>query len=61
MKETDEKICNVQADFRNGMGCVDQVFSLRCITEKFMAEGLKVYCVFIDLEKAYNRVMRNEL
>ena len=61
MKETDEKIWDVQAGFRKGMGCADQVFSLRCITEKFMAKGQKVYCLFIDLEKAYDRVMRNEL
>ena len=28
MKETDEKIWDVQAGFRKGMGCTDQVFSL---------------------------------
>ncbi|KAI5642326.1 reverse transcriptase (RNA-dependent DNA polymerase) domain-containing protein [Phthorimaea operculella] len=43
------------------MGCTDQVFSLRCIAEKFLAKNQKVYCAFVDLEKAYDRVVRNEL
>jgi exonuclease III len=61
VKVTESKIWDVQAGFRRGMGCTDQVFSLRCITEKFLAKGQKVYCAFIDLEKAYDRVRRNEL
>lgn len=61
MSETERKIWDVQAGFRKGMGCSDQVFSLRCIAEKYLAKNQKVYCVFVDLEKAYDRVMRNEL
>ncbi|KAJ2945399.1 hypothetical protein O0L34_g204 [Tuta absoluta] len=61
MKETDEKVWDAQAGFRKGMGCTDHVFSLRCIAEKFLAKNQKVYCAFVDLEKAYDRVVRNEL
>ncbi|KAI5644163.1 reverse transcriptase (RNA-dependent DNA polymerase) domain-containing protein [Phthorimaea operculella] len=61
VKETDEKVWDAQAGFRKGMGCTDQVFSLRCIAEKFLAKNQKVYCAFVDLEKAYDRVVRNEL
>ncbi|KAI5639199.1 reverse transcriptase (RNA-dependent DNA polymerase) domain-containing protein [Phthorimaea operculella] len=61
LKETDEKVWDAQAGFRKGMGCTDQVFSLRCITEKFLAKNQKVFCTFVDLEKAYDRVVRNEL
>ena len=61
INETDGKMWDVQAGFRKGMGCTDQVFSLRCIAEKFLAKHQKVYCAFIDLEKAYDRVVRNEL
>lgn len=43
------------------MGCTDQVFSLCCIAEKFLAKNQKVYCAFVALEKAYDRVVRNEL
>ncbi|KAJ2941451.1 hypothetical protein O0L34_g3669 [Tuta absoluta] len=53
MKETDEKVWDAQAGFRKGMGCTDQVFSLRCIAEKFLAKNQKVYCAFVDMEKAY--------
>ncbi|KAI5644408.1 reverse transcriptase (RNA-dependent DNA polymerase) domain-containing protein [Phthorimaea operculella] len=61
VKETDEKVWDAQAGFRKGMGCTDQVFSLRCIAEKFLAKNQKVYCAFLDLDKAYDRVVRNEL
>ncbi|CAG5021593.1 unnamed protein product [Parnassius apollo] len=61
MKETDGKIWDVQAGFRKGMGCTDQVFSMRMIAEKFLAKNQKVFCAFMDLEKAYDRVDRNVL
>ena len=34
-------------------GCVDQMFALRCIVEKYLEKGKKVYGTFMDLEKAY--------
>ncbi|CAK1594622.1 unnamed protein product, partial [Parnassius mnemosyne] len=61
MEETDGKIWDVQAGFRKGMGCTDQVFSMRMIAEKFLAKNQKVFCAFMDLEKAYDRVDRNVL
>lgn len=61
MQKTDQSIWDVQAGFRKGMGCTDQVFSLRCLTEKHLAKHKKVYCAFVDLEKAYDRVDRKEL
>ncbi|CAK1597415.1 unnamed protein product [Parnassius mnemosyne] len=61
MKETDGKIWDVQAGFRKGMGCTDQVFSTRMIAEKFLAKNQKVFCAFMDLEKAYDRVDRDVL
>ena len=61
VNETDEKVWDAQAGFRKGMGCTDQVFSLRCIVEKYLAINKKIYCAFVDLEKAYDRVVRNEL
>ena len=61
IRVTDEKIWDVQAGFREGMGCMDQIFSLRCIAEKHLAKHKKVYCAFVDLEKAYDSVWREEL
>ncbi|CAK1596230.1 unnamed protein product, partial [Parnassius mnemosyne] len=61
MKETDGKIWDVQVGFRKGMGCTDQVFSMRMIAEKFLAKNQKVFCAFMDLEKAYDKVNRDML
>jgi len=44
-----------------GKGCVDQIFTLRMIVEKCLDVGKKVFAVFVDLEKAYDRVNRREL
>ena len=60
VRETDEKIWNVQAGFRRRMGCMDQIFSLHNIAKKFLAKNKNVFCLFVDLEKAYDKVMRNE-
>ena len=44
-----------------GRSTIDAIFSLRMLLEKW-SEGHKVvYCAFIDLEKAYDRVLREEL
>ena len=40
---------------------MDQIFSLRMITEKFLAVNQKVFCAFVDLEKAFDRVVRAKL
>ena len=47
-----------QGGFRKGKGCVDQIFVLRSIIEKYLERGRKVYAAFMDLEKAYDRVDR---
>ena len=44
-----------------GKGTTDVTFALRMLMEKHKEGQRKVYCVFVDLEKAYNRVSREEL
>ena len=44
-----------------GRGCVDQIFVVRQLCEKFLAKGREVYFAFIGLEKAYDRVDRRTL
>ena len=56
MKVTEHKICEEQAGFRKGRGCVDQIFILRLVVEKFLAKNKKLYVAFMDLEKAYDKV-----
>ncbi len=46
--------------FRKGKGCVDQIFVVRQLCEKYLAKG-KVFWAFMDLEKAYDRTDREGL
>ena len=45
-----------QCGFRHGRGCMDQVFAVRQVSEKYLANGKDV---FWDLEKAYDTVDRH--
>ena len=58
---TEQVISEVQGGFRRGRGCMDQVFIVRQICEKYLAKGKNVYFAFMDLEKAYDRVDRDAL
>ena len=37
------------------------MFALRMLTEKYREGQRELHCVFVDLEKAYDRVSREEL
>src|SRR5215469_12641453 len=50
-----------QSGFRKGRGCIDQIFAIKCLCEKFREKGRDVYIAFMDLEKAYDRVDREAL
>ena len=39
----------------------DAVFALRMLMEKYGEGQRELHCVFVDLEKAYDRVAREEL
>merc|ERR1711911_567486 len=58
---TEEMIGEEQCGFRVGRGCVDQVFSLKQLSEKCVAKGKSLYVAYMDLEKAYDRVDRNAM
>ena len=47
--------------FTPGRGCNDQIFSLRQIVDKHLMVNKKVFCAFVDLEKAYDSVVRSKL
>ena len=59
--KTEQMISEVQGGFRRGRGCMDQVFIVRQICEKYLAKGKNVYFAFMDLEKAYDRVDRDAM
>ena len=58
---TDGQVMEEQAGFRNGRGCEEQIFVMRQLAEKMTEKDRKMYPVFVDLEKAYDKVCREEL
>ena len=42
-------------------GATDAMFSLRMLMEKYRKGQRELQCVFVDLEKAYYKVSREEL
>ena len=55
------KISKEQYEFMPGKGTTDATFVLRMLMEKYRKGQREQHCVFVDLEKAYNRVSRVEL
>ncbi len=39
---TEGMICDEQGGFRRGRGCVDQIFAVRQVSEKYLAKGRDV-------------------
>ena len=48
----------MQFGFMPGCGTTDVIFILRQIQEKYIVENRNLYCAFVDLEKAIDRVPR---
>ena len=44
-----------------GKGTTDAMFALRMLMEKYREGQRELHCVFVDLEKAYYRVLRDKL
>jgi len=51
-------IDDMQFGFMKGKGTTDTIFILRQMQEKFRAKGRKVYFGFMDLEEAFDRVLK---
>ena len=54
-------ITEQQFGFMPGRSTIEAIFCLRMLLEKWTEEQKAVHCAFIDLEKAYDRVPREEL
>ena len=55
------EISKEQFEFMPGCSTTDAIFALRQLLEKYHEGQKKLHCVFIDLEKAYNRMPRKEV
>ena len=55
------KISKQQYGFMPGKGTTDAMFALRMLMEKYLEGQRELHCVFVDLEKAYDRVPWEEL
>ena len=60
-KRTDGQLGEEQCGFRRGRGCVDQIFTVKNVCEKYLEKGKELYVAFMDLEKAYDRIDREAL
>ena len=54
-------ICENQAGFRKGYSTIDNIFILHSLIDMFKQLKKKLYCIFIDFEKAFDKVWREGL
>ena len=55
------KIDNMQFGFQSGVGTMDAIFIVRQLQEKYLATKKDSCMTFVDLEKAFDRVLRDVL
>merc|ERR1712002_761243 len=50
-----------QCGFGCARGCVDQVFVMKQMSEKFCGKNMSLYVTYMDLDKAYERIDRDAM
>ena len=57
----ERSLSNSQFGFRKGRGCTDAIFALRQVSEKAIEHDKNLELVFVDQEKAFDRVSHKYL
>ena len=61
LAEDDSIYVEAQAGFRETMGTTDHIFSLHELISHYLNNNKKLFCAFIDLSKAFDYVVRDNL
>ena len=59
--KVEPQLSRAQCGFRKGRGCTDAIFALRQMCEKTLEYNMEQNIIFVDPEKAFDRVDRNLL
>ena len=59
--DTEDKILDSQFGFQKGKSTIDCSFTFYSIIVKTLSLGEKLYCVFVDYEKAFDKINRSFL
>ena len=54
-------IDKAQAGAQQGCGCIEQILALRLLIELCVCKKYKLYILFVDFQKAYDKVTRKKL
>ena len=58
---TEHAIVEEKCGFRQGNDCMEQVFAVSQVFEKYLTNGKVVFSAFIDLEKDYDTIDRHSM
>ena len=58
---SDLKFSNQQYGFMTGKSTTDALCALRVLMEKYREGQKELHCVFVNLDKAYDKVPREEV
>jgi hypothetical protein len=59
--EENDIVSDAQFGFRHGSGTADAIFALQGVISRTLSHKKKLYCCFVDYEKAFDKVNRNKL
>ncbi len=61
MEITDKSVGDEQEGFQKGRGCINQIFAVKILVEKYLEKNRNLFAAFMDLEKTCDRVDRKGL